>query len=203
MAPLFITPTSAPVLEDLTTAEFISLDNFAALSKLDVSYLLSHGLISIHSVSHSLTSLSLTGDTGHWEFDREGIHFPRLVSLSLSYIANLARVLAAIVAPKLDYFSFMYSENQPLVYVLGGLRNKFSYVSHADSYIDKPHENTISFCHAFPSVRHASMRAQDVVVFAKLAHVTNVLPKGRLALGLQYEVEEKWRCQVERCFAWK
>ena len=168
MAPHFLTLTSAPVLEDLTTAEFISLDNFAALSKLDVSYLLPHGPISIHSTSHLLTSLSLTGDTGHWGFDRDNIHFPRLVSLSLSYIANLARVLAAIVAPKLDYFSFMYSENQPLACVLGGLGNKFSHVSHVDSYIDKPRENTIFFCHAFPCVRHASMHARDVVVFAKL-----------------------------------
>ena len=97
---------------------------------------------------------------------------------------------------------FLHVFRKPtLACVLGGLGNKFRHVSRVDSYIDKPRENTIFFCHAFPCVRHASMHAQDVVVFAKLTHVTNVLPKGRLALGLQYEVEEKWRCQIERCFA--
>ena len=171
--PDFLTPKSAPILEDLSTRGLISLDKFAMLPKLKVMRLRSFSEpFPTLLASHLLVSLALYGDTGHWRLERDSINFPLLEKLFLR-VTDSAHIMSAIVAPKLDRFEFVYS-GQPVFHTFGGLGDKFSHVRTVvyTASVDRIHD-TSPFCRAFPNVRHAKIYAEPNVFFTALPYPSN------------------------------
>ena len=178
LCPFFLSSINAPVLENISTGNFIAPPGFPAPFKLksleatfqnDVHSRLSRPFC--FSSRQSLTKLSLSGYTNDWLLERDCITFPVLRSLTLS-VTEPTHILAAIVAPMLERFAYCAKNVEASdSTIFGGLGSKFSTVRqltffgvHNDARLCA-YACGVAFCQAFCGAQTVEINADDVDTF--------------------------------------
>ena len=175
--PSFLSPTRAPLVEELALNNCRPWKDFAPPSTLKTLELAFESIIDpVHYPTfpyliptQTLTTLSLSGVIDDWSLQPNSFQFPVLKTLIL-WVSRTKELLQAIVAPNLEHFEYRseYPDDLPSV-VFDGLGPKFARVHRVSFFnfntarrlLDHDH-SALPLCEAFPNMRHVELSLQDL-----------------------------------------